>query len=206
VGPTPHVSSWRVCGLMDEIMILSPEIQSRFCSDYKKHEQKSLWKACTPLSSHIFKFNSYLVTLFGAFCVFGKIKKCEVDVNDTPIPKSCFCPWEFLLMSHGGGSLGCIMCFPCKSFLSVIAIRGSDNPSPRALCRPPQDLIPPNIFHLPSSCRCSCHLMAEWKLPEADSGACIGCPHKVDLDLGTEGPIGQIEMFCLVLGVFLDKL
>jgi len=127
-------------------------------------------------------------------------------VNDTPIPKSCFCPWEFLLMSHGGGSLGCIMCFPCKSFLSVIAIRGSDNPSPRALCRPPQDLIPPNIFHLPSSCRCSCHLMAEWKLPEADSGACIGCPHKVDLDLGTEGPIGQIEMFCLVLGVFLDKL
>jgi len=126
-------------------------------------------------------------------------------VNDTPIPKSCFCPWEFLLMSHGGGSLGCIMCFPCKSFLSVIAIRGSDNPSPRALCRPPQDLIPPNIFHLPSSCRCSCHLMAEWKLPEADSGACIGCPHKPTWIWELRDPLDRSKCFVWSWGFSLTS-
>jgi len=84
VGPALHISSWRVYGLMDEVMVLSSKSNLVFVPITKNISTKMAVESLTPLYPSSLRVLTLYLSLFWCFVFLGKLKKCEVDVNVIP--------------------------------------------------------------------------------------------------------------------------
>jgi len=125
VGPALHISSWRVYGLMDEVMVLSSKSNLVFVPITKNISTKMAVESLTPLYPSSLRVLTLYLSLFWCFVFLGKLKKCEVDVNVIPRYPSLVFVWNFFschteaaLMAKSCGTLFLATRF-CLSLLCV---------------------------------------------------------------------------------------